>query len=339
MTTSLIGSRSRGARTLALSLAAIVLGATDVHSAHAQTVQFPGYTLSLYRDQLPGGDVAAMTINPASGALYYVIDDPNSHLYVIPTAGRTIRSTSGGVPGGFAYEATDIEYVNGSVYMAANGVLNRFVVSTFGPATPVATLPQGFTFQGGLAHVGDTLYISGGSSNPGRLTTYSISTGTLSQTMLPAPVNASSLEYDPVRNRLYIASNFDGGNDFVGYYWLDLQNNSLHTLIPPAIFGIGAGNFAVDPNGMYLYARYGPSIQRINVDTGEVVPFITDLQFVYSFADCVFGPSSSGTGWSMYLGDMGNIREVQGFVPAPGPSAAFGIAGIACLVRRRRRGY
>ena len=95
------------------------------------------------------------------------------------------------------------------------------------------------------------------------------------------------------------------------------------------------GNFCVDPSGLWLYARSGDTLRRVDTTTGAISIFASGLSESSGYADSIFGPSSSGSGMSLYIGDGTTIWEVTGFVPAP-CTGATAFLGVALLARRRR---
>lgn len=141
------------------------------------------------------------------------------------------------------------------------------------------------------------------------------------------------MEYDSVHNRLIVAS-LAGG-----FQTIDLGTNTLGT-----VFGAGVtsfDNFTVNPSGTSIYTRSGGTLFQIDIATGSAIPFVNGLFDNGGGAgieDTVFGPSSSGSGQSLYIGDGDAIREVSGFAPVPEPATLASVAlGAASLVGFRRR--
>jgi hypothetical protein len=121
------------------------------------------------------------------------------------------------------------------------------------------------------------------------------------------------------------------------FYRIDLTLQTA-TLLPAPLpeGGKTFGNFAVDPNGQFLYVREGTTVEKVNILTGAVTPFVTGLTDSTGYADLVFGSSSSGTGQSLYIGDGTGIQEVQGFVPEPTSGALMLVGCVPFLCRHRQ---
>ncbi|NVO04414.1 MAG: hypothetical protein HXX09_17095, partial [Bacteroidetes bacterium] len=122
------------------------------------------------------------------------------------------------------------------------------------------------------------------------------------------------LEYCSATNKLYFAS-----------------SNSPIKEVNQAGSGLGSaigtsvptyGSFCIDPNGNFAYYLQGTTVEKVNLANGATTTFLSGIS-AQPYCDLEFGPSSSGTGMSLYVGGDNIIYEIID-VAAP-------IANIASL--------
>jgi hypothetical protein len=333
-----------------LRLLAILILSMRVESAEAQTVVEPGYTISNYFSGQSSPDVliTGMAIDPVTHTLFFAGPDfsSSSPLYRVDPNGTVTNLGAFTSPAGYPYVATDIQYSAGNIYAGAFGGLAQISSSGTGQAFyPIS----GFAQEQGLAAVGNTEYVTSGTEPPGQLAAFDTTTATVSLLSIAGlPSTPSSLEYDPVTGLLYTA-NVNSG--VVSFYSINL---TLHVATPlpstTTLSQSAAGNFAVDPNEQFIYTRVGSQIDRIAIATGALTTFVTGLNNngnAGEVQDLVFGTSSSGGGYSLYIGDGAGIDEVQGFaapeaVPEPATWLSAAVLATSCFLHRvtdrKRRG-
>lgn len=311
---------------------ALLLAATP---AHAANLLVGGYSLSTYASGLPvDNQISGMTIDPATRQIFYMGANTNGPLRRLDPGGAvTTLGTESPGTGFYPFIATDIEYYNGNVFTCdSNGNLIKYSATVAGYSTLVTL--AGFGLESGITRVGSTLYVSsGGTGAPGIILTADPVSALINFPNLPAPISASSLEYDSVHNRLIVAS-MNGG----GFYTIDLGTKTLGSVFGAGVSGFE--NFCVDPTGTSIFTRSFGTVLQIDIATGAVNPFVNGLLDSGSeIEDSVFGPSSSGPGISLYIADGDAIQEVSGFAPVPEPTAFASLAlGAATLAGFRRRG-
>ncbi len=264
---------------------------------------------SVYVSNLPTTP-SALTIDPATRAIYITDRSSNGVLLKVAPDKTVSTVTNDFTPGSgfFPFFATDIQFSNGAVYTSlSNGELVKIDVAT-GSSTVLHTF-NGFGTESGLDVGGNKIYVTDGNGTSNQLREYDLTTGTETTRVSNLPSASYGLEYDSARNKLYFAAS---GSKF---YRADLATGTF-TQISAA--PSGKGNFAIDPNGLYLYAiRVGGTIQRITISDGSAVQFAAGLASDDSF-DLAFGPSSSGSGSSLYVADGSSILEFAGFGAAQG---------------------
>ncbi len=316
---------------LAVSLAsglALFLAATP---AHAANLLVGGYSLSTYASGLPVDFIlTGMTMDRATRQMFYM-GGGTSNLHRLDPGGAV--TTLAALGNFYPYIDTDIEYYNGSVFIPNAGG-NIIKMSGTAPTSTRLATPVSIVFTQGIARVGSNLYVTSQTNGgPTEILIVDPISGAVSFPNLTVPTGSvSSLEYDPVHNRLIFAS--------VGFQTIDLATKTFG----PA-FGVGVTafeNFSVDPTGTSIFTRSGDTLFQIDIATGSVNPFVNGLYDNGGGAgieDTVFGPSSSGSGQSLYIADGDAIREVSGFAPVPEPATFFtaviGAVGLAGFRRRR----
>jgi hypothetical protein len=297
-----------------------------------QTVNQSGFTISSYVTGLPvTSTVTGMSIDPVSHTLFVAGQLDRSLLRIDPD--RNVTNLGNGPT---AYASSDLQYFNGNIYFGDLGGGFTITSSSGGGSTHLSPFTN-FRNEMGLAVVGSTLYATGGASTPGYLSAFNPTTNTATPlTISGLPDNASSLEYDPISGKLLVAT-VSGAPNSTLFYAIDLTLLTA-TLLPATLPAGGNtfGNFAVDPNGGFLYVRQGTTVQQVNILSGAVTPFVTGLTDSTGYADLVFGSSSRGTGQSLYIGDGTSIQEVQGFIPEPTSGALISGGCVSLLLRRRR---
>jgi len=300
----------------------------------------PSHAISAYATSLPGNQISAMTMNQSSGDIFYITPE---ELVVRVNAGGASTQILNSMSSThfFAFQSSDIQYHNGKVFavMRAGSQWRLLGLSSSTPGQILVETPMGLPtdIEAGLAVVDGDLYVSHGSVNPGRIRTFDEGTSTFAGVSFSVPAYASSMDYNPYRNRLYVATNSNNNPSTVGYHYVDMDTGIRTQIVPAGALGTAhLGNFAIDPLGEALYARSGNTIVKIDADTGAFSTFITGLDTSVRHGDPIFGPSSDGVGWSMYIGDQNTIWEVRGFIPSPSTATLVALAGIGLMGRRRR---
>ncbi|MBW4422852.1 MAG: DUF4347 domain-containing protein [Myxacorys californica WJT36-NPBG1] len=300
-------------------------GATLSRYEHVLPVTIPGYSESLYVSGLPS--VAALTTDLATGTLYLADSNTSGTLRKV-TSDRIVSQVAANFATSsiYPYIATDIQFANGSVYTSlGNGQLIQINAATGSTANP-ATF-SGFGIESGLATVGGNLYITSGKTNgtPGELREFNLSTGANSLKLGNLPTDASSLEFDPVKNKFYFARQGGGG----------IYSADLNTGVTSQISSI-SGNFAIDSTGEFLYVRGGSEVMRVSTTNGSTSTFQTGLSG--NMGDVVFGRASSGTGGSLYVSDNDRILEVSGFTsPIASGSGGTGVYNRSLFAQLQNR--
>jgi len=290
------------ALTTALSVASVPVGYADV--------TLPGYTESVYITDLPATP-AGLTIDQDTLTIYFADHgNCNGRLRQI-AADKTVSIVTtdftplGGptCQGGFyPYHGTDIHFSEGYVYASlARGELVQ-IDTAAGTSTIVHTFAD-FGVESGLDVNGSKVYVTDGEGSANQLREYDLSEDTESTLVSGLPASSYGLEYHALSDSVYFAT---AGS---GFYSADLVGGT-YSLISSA--ASEQGNFAVDPNGEYLYARVGTTVLRITIADGSAMTFMTNLSDD-SENDLAFGPSSIGSGTSLYVVDGTSILEVSGF--------------------------
>ena len=316
------------------SLFLLGLISSSLPPADAAVVVPGGYAASVYAGGLPANsEIAGMGVDLATRTFYYSETDSGTTARLFRVAADRTLTNLGqftSAAGGYPFVASDVQYANGFVYGGGFAGVGR-ISAAGGAATVIAA---GNTNEAGLAAADGKLYITGGLTTPGVLKSYDLTTGSLTTIPITGlPNYASSLEVNPVTGQLYVAGYSDQR-----FYAINLLTNTA-TLVPGTLPAVGStyGNFAIDPDGQFIYTRQGNVITRLAIATGLTSTFATGLTSTSGFADMVFAPASSGPGGSMYIADANAIIEVTGFASIPEPSTlAVSVAGVALLKRRRR---
>jgi hypothetical protein len=322
---------SQGTINTPLGFDQLVLAAYE----HILPVNLPGYTESVYVSGLPAL-AAGLTVDLASNTLYLADNSTNGILRKV-APDRTISTVSNNFAtnGIYPYVATDIQYANGSVYTSlSNGTSggNLIQINTSTGTSANLTTFTGFGYESGLANIGSKIYVTSGqgSSSTGEIRQYDLSNNS-SAPFANLPQGASSLEFDPVKNKFYFSvmnSGIYSADPTTGAY-------ALLTSTPP-----GSGNFAIDPSGDYLYTRTNTGeVLRISTANGSTTTFQTGIS---SDGDLVFGRSSSGSGGSLYVSDGNRLLEVSGFaapiVPGSGGTGVYTRSNFVENLQRRVTG-
>jgi hypothetical protein len=270
------------------------------------TVLLPGYQESVYAANLQMAP-ASMTIDQATGDLYYADDDNLQGLLrrLQPDGTFTVVTTDfTPLTGTFSSTATDIQFQGAFVYtLLSNGGLVQINAAT-GQALQRAQF-MNFGIDAGLAAVGNLLYINDGAGTAGQLRSVDTANNFSSVVVINGlQAGARGLEAGP-GGKLFLTVTGTGA----GLYGVNLVGAQTF-LVSQA--PIGVGNFAIDPSGNYAFARSGNTVVRIDLVSGAATTFLTDL-LTDSTYDLTFGPSSSGVGQSLFVGDTNRIVEVSGF--------------------------
>ena len=279
-------------------------------NAHAQTAP-PGFTVSNYATGLPvSGGVTGLAIDAATRTIYYADQNTAGALRRIAPnrAVTTVTANMMGASGGFyPFVATDIEYFEGHVYYVDSiGFVKR--INTGTGAVAVRGQFSGSDVEAGCTIRDGILYATDGNGTANALRTMNLTTlvqGTLASAL---PGISSSLEYNAVKDR---------------YYFTDQGGSRVMQVTPAGVVtALGSGtngayNLAVEPNGSAVYTRDGTTVRRFDTSTGAATIFVNGLSG--GFSDLVFGPSSTGTTFSLYIGDGTRIVEVAGFPGANQP--------------------
>lgn len=281
------------------------------------TIAVPGYMESIFAGNLPNSP-AGLTVDPTTGALIFTERSPNGILNRI-TLDRMLTTVTGDftpTDKTYPFSGTDLRVADGFAYtVLSNGIDGELVrIDLTTGATQVLTSLPGFT-EAGLDIVGNKLYITDGSGRANQLLEYDLSKNVSTPKIVNLPDQATGLKFDPARNRMYFA--VAGSTENSGFYVADLTTGTYRSI---ASTPTGAGNFTIDPNGNFLYARVADKIQRISVNDGSVITFKSGLSFDDT-ADLTFGRSSSGAGGSLYVANGNSILEIAGFSAPPIPGS------------------
>ena len=290
----------------------IVVFLAGLASARAQTAP-PGFTVSIYATGLPAtSGVTGLAIDSATRTIYYADQNTAGPLRrIAPNRAVTVVTANMGATGGFyPYVATDLEYFEGHVYYVdSDGVVKRINTGT-GAVTPRAQF-TGWNVEAGCTIREGILYTTDGNGTANALRTINLSTLVQGPLANGLPAISSSLEYNAVKDR---------------YYFTDPNASRVMQATPAGVVTpLGSGtnnayNLAVEPNGSAVYTRDGSGtiVRRIDTSTGATTIFVNGLSAA-QFSDLVFGPSSTGTTFSLYIGDGTRIVEVAGFPGANRP--------------------
>lgn len=287
------------------------------------TTLAPGYTVSTYVSGLPAIP-AGLTVDPRTRTFYYAdYDNCNGVLRKIAPDRTVSMVTADFTPNGdvgcggnfYPYMQTDIQFLNGSVFVPlaedalnSNGELVQINTST--GATASQHNFTGFGVESGIAARGGNLLVTSGAGTASEIRSYNpvskTSAAVLDVSPLPSVYN---VEYDPTQDATY----FWSGNVF---YQADLGAGT-YAAIPGYVSGYA--DFAVSPDGNFLFTASNSSIEVVTIADGSsenVYAGLTDP----TRHDMVLAPSTAGGGCSLYVADGTNILEFSGF---PGSCKAF----------------
>ena len=197
--------------------------------------------------------------------------------------------------------ATDIHHSNGFVYSVLGRSNELVQIDTITGKTTALTTFSKFGYHTGLDIKGNKVYVTDGTGSANELREYDLTTGKSSVVVSNIPSDVYGLEYDPVKNKVYFATK---GNGFYEVNLVDKTFNKISTAKSRI------GNFAIDPSGKFIYVRQRGEIRRISVANGSETTF---MKVGDERGDLAFGPSSSGSGRSLYVAYGRQILEVSGF--------------------------
>lgn len=293
-------------------------------AAQAQIAVPGGYTVSLHATT--SDKVTSIAVDTGSGTLYVANANEAASLRRIDPDGTVTLVSPDFTTAGefFPYDTTDLQYDHGYVYtllanpdpLTPQPDLVRVNVSTGATQILSTSLPfGGGSLEAGLATRGSTLYVTPGDNGTGPIARWNLASQSLDPVLPGTFDGLGSLEYNPVDHMLY---GTDGAAEVIRAIDPATGATTDVTTLPSA----HRYNLAIDPSGTRLYwAEYdGDTVYQYDLTTSMTTPFVTGLGSGREFYhDMVFGPSSSGSGWSMYLGNDTDVLEVSGF-PAPAGS-------------------
>ncbi|MEO1128641.1 MAG: hypothetical protein AAFX05_02915 [Planctomycetota bacterium] len=271
----------------------------------------------------PGEIPVALTADLRSGQIYAATDGS-----ILTTAQSGDLLFNNIFPGGFAPGVTDIEFGDtldtgapNAVYAIDDaGAMNILPIG--GPSFAFPLSSQGITTgpEVGMARRGDDMYFTSGIGVPGALYRFDPNTGDaflISNNIQP---DATSLEYVASTDLFYYTSAADG---------------RLYTYDPIADVSASVGaasfaglNFTIDPEGRHAYIGEADLITALSLESPHVqFTFAGSLPMNNNgLQDMVFAPSSSGTGWSMFVATNGR--------QSPAPPQVLEFAGFAAPASR-----
>lgn len=303
-------------------MALIVVGADSL---------LPGFTVETYVSGIP--DPSCVAMDTETGAIYYgSFGNTYGQLYRVDPS-RTLdavnlqfgRDASSWYP----YAATELEYVDGHVYSLLPNSLASVNTET-GVSTQIASFFVGISSETGIANRDDTLYMVPGHGAADAINYYELSTGVGGVEVAGIPHRTYGLEYDPVSDRLFFS---DASRNL---YSVDLDAGA-YTLVGSLGSRSHYTHFAIDPQGEFAYSIQGTQVLRLDLASGALEGFVTGLNTHHeAYRDLTFGPSSDGSGWSLYLMQLNSILEVKGFAAPEGSAAAsFSLTGLARKLVRK----
>jgi hypothetical protein len=283
---------------------------------HILPLNYPGYTESVFVNNLPGPS-SGMAYDVATQTMYYREFRSIKKIAANGMISTISQDFANGVyfsPG--SENLTDVQYANGYLYTVAGGTIFQIDPNT-GISTGLNSLTTTQRGQVGIAFNNNKLFLTIDSNNGRSLVEYDPATGSSIVKINNLPPDASTLEYDAVKNKYYFAAgrNFYVANPDSGTF------SQLNTASLPGSSEL-LGNFVIDPNGNYLYARtYDnlPAIIRISTNDGSYSIFQSGLPLSPE-GDLVFGRSSSGSGGSLFIITGNQITEIAGFDAPAAPS-------------------
>ncbi|GEM_PF-3140638 len=256
---------------------------------------------TVYVSGLPA-EPADITIDQTTGTIYYAAkDDFYGSLYAI-APDRSVNLVTSDFASSLAeyYVQSDIQFYNDHVYtVLAFGHLVEIDPAT-GSSTSV--LLSGYMFIGAGVDVrGGQFLLTDGGFGANILLGYD-PVGMVEAVLVSGlPAESYGLEYDPYGDKVYFA---ESNSEF---YRADIVGGTYTPITSGAYSGFG--NFAVSPDGQYLYARVQDRVDQIVVADGTVNPFVSGCDSDDT-DDVVCGPASSGSGDSLYVVNGYSIMEI-----------------------------
>ncbi len=281
--------------------------------AKAQSVITP-FSISTLTSAMPN-QVTEMAIDQSTGDIYSTgTDFTNGNMYKTTTAAviSTISTNFASSVGYWhPYVRTGIAFNGGNLYLFTPNSPTSFVnlaVLRVNATTGVSTVLNATSIGGGedgCTFIGNVLYMTDGIGAANSIYTYNTVTSTfatLTSGTLPGG-SYDALRYCAANNTLYY------GNAATGGLYTVNQTTGALTLISSSLAS-GTAKFVIDPFGVYAYyLDNGNSVNRIKLSTGVSSSFATGLASNNN-SDLAFGPSSSGSGLSLYIGGFNRIYEV-----------------------------
>ncbi len=259
---------------------------------------------------------AGITSDPVTGNLYYVdfgtiVPVP---LYEITPAGVVTQisadCSNGGALGGYPYVDTDIQFLNGIVYIPLDG--NSLVAcdATTGIATPEHSF-TGLGIENGIATNGTQLFVDSGTQAAGFIRSHVPGSGTDSSYFVATPpAVVRSMEHVKGTTYFWSSDNF--------FYKADPATGG-YTQIP---LGTPNEDFLVTPDQQYLMATNGVLFGILDLKNNTFdVPFGGFVDTVRH--DMTFTKSSSENGCSAYVVDGTRIVEFPGYKCSSFPWTMF----------------
>ncbi|MDY6990524.1 MAG: proprotein convertase P-domain-containing protein [Thermodesulfobacteriota bacterium] len=272
----------------------------------------PDYGLSTYVSGL-SAQPAGLTVDPSTGTLYFADWTCDGQLQRI-SRNRTVSIvTSDFAPNGgpgclgmfYHYETTDIQFLNGHVYVpVSNGTDAELVrIDTTSGLAVVENSFAGFGGGGGLTVKTGQILVTSGDGAAKEIQSYDRGTQTASVALDVSPLeDILSVEYDYNNNATYFWS--DGT-----FYRSDLDAGTYSAI--PSYFS-ELDDFVITPDGNYMVAANPPNIELISVADGSST-LLTNALTSGGRHDMVPSYSSSGVGCSLYIVDGNRILEISGF--------------------------
>ena len=275
------------------------------------------YTISTYASGLPLS-VAGLTVDQSTRTLYYAdMGIPFGTLRQITPDGTVslVTNSFAPIPENYAFTSTDIQFLNGNVYVSlASGKLAKIDTAT-GITTSDHTFID-YWEESGIAVKNGQLLVTSGIGPATEIRLYDTKTGTAGLALDVSPLpEAYSVEYDRVNDATYFWS--DGA-----FYRADLGAGT-YAIIPS--YTTFRDDFAVSPDGNYLITsnHANSNIEFVSVVDGSSTTLYNGLK-VSARHDMVLAQSSAVRGCSLYVVDGASILEISGFERCnPFPWAMF----------------
>ncbi len=279
----------------------IALGILICVSVNAQTVPAGHIVTTLSNVNT---DVWAITIDDATRDVYYGGSDQALRKRTSAGVVSNLGSLNAICASGFyPFGSTDIAFDNGFVYVTNDNTIGRLNTTTLAASNNVYT-GTATSWEAGCEKAGSLIYTTRGTAGSNELGVYNPATGIFNSVLAGLPVaNMDGLRYCAATNKMYVGL----AN---ALYSVDLASPSL-VLISPTALGPYA-HFSIDPTGTYAYATSPTNgeINRIDLATGVSTVWgtgFTNVTFQYDI-DC--GPSTSGSGFSLYVGASDRMYEI-----------------------------